>query len=185
VVILILCGLVVLSVVLDLDMLLGAFAAGVVWQLLMRNAPEEDRRAVESKVEGVAFGLFIPIFFVYTGVTFDLQALLADPLSIALLPITLVLLLVIRGLPSMLAAPVGSSRRDTVALGIMGATALPIVVAVTTIGLDAGIIAPGLAAALVGAGMLSVLFFPGTAMLIRGERVRANPWREPVEEEEG
>lgn len=183
VVILILCALVVLSVILDLDMLLGAFAAGVVWQLLMRNAPEEDRSAVESKVEAVAFGLLIPIFFIYTGITFDLAALLADPVSLALVPIAVVLLLIVRGLPSTLVAPPGSSVRDRVALGLMGATGLPIIVAVTAIGRDAQLIDPGLAAALVGAAMLSVLIFPGTAMAIRGERVRATPWREPSEEE--
>jgi Kef-type K+ transport system membrane component KefB len=184
IVMLILTALVALSIALQLDMLLGAFAAGIVWRLLMRDAAAADREAVESKVEAVAFGLLIPIFFIYTGITFDLKALLADPFSLALVPIALVLLLVIRGIPSMLAAPPGSSRRDRVILGIMGSTGLPIIVAVTTIGTEEGWLAPGLAAALVGAGMLSVLIFPGGAMALRGQRVRATPWREPVEEED-
>ena len=71
--------LVAVSMVLDLDMLLGAFAAGVVWKLIMRDAEEADREAVESKVEAVAFGFLVPVFFIYTGITFDLEALLADP----------------------------------------------------------------------------------------------------------
>ena len=83
VIIMILAALVALSILLDLDMLLGAFAAGVIWKLIMRNAPERDREQVDSKVEAIAFGFLVPIFFVYTGVTFDLEALLASPMALA------------------------------------------------------------------------------------------------------
>ncbi|MGL4257480.1 MAG: cation:proton antiporter, partial [Microbacterium sp.] len=112
VVLLILSALIALSVVLDLDILLGAFAAGIVWRLLMRDAAEPDRAAVESKVEAVAFGFLVPIFFIYTGVTFDLSALLAQPVLFLLLPVVLLALLIVRGLPSMLAAPEGSTFRE-------------------------------------------------------------------------
>lgn len=165
--------LVAVSIVLDLDMLLGAFAAGVVWKLIMRDAQESDRKAVESKVEAVAFGFLVPVFFIYTGITFDLAALLADPFLLLALPVILVLLLVIRGLPSTLAAPEGVSRRDRAAVAFFGATALPIIVAVTSIGVEKQIISSGLASALVGAGMLSVLVFPLVGRLIRREPVRA------------
>ncbi len=170
VIIVILALLVVLSIVLDLDMLLGAFAAGVVWQVLMRNAPERDREQVESKIEGLAFGFLVPIFFIYTGVTFDLEALLADPLLLAFVPIFLVLLLVVRGIPSTFIAPEGSTTRDRVSLGLLGATGLPIIVAVTQIGVSEQIIPSGIAAALVGAGVLSVLLYPLIGMALRGER---------------
>lgn len=172
VIMLILGALVVLSLLFDLDMLLGAFAAGVVWQLIMRNAPEPDRAQVESKVEAVAFGFLVPVFFIYTGVTFDLRALLADTRSLILLPILLVLLLVIRGLPATLSSPPGSTVRDRLSLALLGATGLPIIVAVTGIGVDEGFIGPALAAALVGAGMLSVLIFPLVGMSLRGERAK-------------
>ena len=169
IVILILAGLVVLSIVLDLDMLLGAFVAGLLWQIIMRQAPEHDRVAVDSKLEALAFGFLVPIFFIYTGVTFDLNALLSDGSVAALVPIFLVLLLIVRGLPSMLSAPDDSRRRDRVALGFLGATALPIIVAVTAIGVDTEAISSGTAAALVGAGMLSVLLFPLIATALRGD----------------
>ena len=172
VIILILGALVVLSLALDLDMLLGAFAGGLVWQLIMRGAPEHDREQVESKVEAIAFGFLVPIFFIYTGVTFDLRALVSDPRTLVLLPVFLVLLLVVRGLPSSFAAPHGATARDRISLGLLGATGLPIIVAVTAIGVDKGIVDPGLASALVGAGMLSVLLFPLVGMALRGERRR-------------
>ncbi|SFR93819.1 Kef-type K+ transport system, membrane component KefB [Microbacterium sp. cf046] len=174
VVFLILSALVALSILLDLDMLLGAFAAGVVWRLLMRDADESDRKVVESKVEAVAFGFLVPVFFVYTGVTFDLAALLAQPLLLAVVPLLVVALFVVRGLPSMLAAPVGSSGRERLSVAFLGATGLPIIVAVTAIGVDEGVLSTAGAAVLVGAGMLSVLLFPLIAMTLRGERtVRA------------
>ena len=173
VVFVILSGLVALSIVLDLDMLLGAFAAGIVWRLLMRDAEPADRAAVESKIEGVAFGFLVPVFFVYTGVTFDLGALLAEPVLFALLPITVLVLVVVRGIPSSFAAPPGSVRRERIAVGLMGATGLPIIVAVTAVGVDEGVLQTASASVLVGGGMLSVLVLPlvATAVLRRGERM--------------
>ncbi|MBW9095599.1 cation:proton antiporter [Microbacterium jejuense] len=174
VVFLILCALVVLSIVLDLDMLLGAFTAGIIWRLIMRDASEADREAVESKIEGVAFGFLVPIFFIYTGITFDLKSLLEQPLLFLLVPVVLVALLVVRGLPSMLAAPEGSSRRDRLSMALLGATGLPIIVAVTGIGVDEGILTTTQQTVLVAGGMLSVLLFPLIGMSIRGEKVTAS-----------
>lgn len=166
-VVLVLVALVALSIILDLDVLLGAFTAGVLYRLLLSGAPERDVEVIEGKVEALGYGFLVPIFFIYTGVTFDLEALFASGRTLALVPIFLVLLLLVRGVPSMLAAPPGSSRTDLAATALFGATGLPIIVAVTAIGVDAGDITSGTAAALVGAGMLSVLLFPFIALAIR------------------
>lgn len=171
-VLLLIAALVGLSVMLDLDMLLGAFVAGAVWRIIMARAPKKDADAVESKLEGIAFGFLVPIFFLYTGVNFDLQALLTSPASMALVPLFLIALLVIRGSAAQLSAPAGATGRDRAALGLLTATGLPIIVAVTAIGVDEKMIDTGTAAALVGAGMLSVLFFPVLGMLLRGDRDR-------------
>ncbi|MCI2958271.1 cation:proton antiporter [Agromyces atrinae] len=171
----ILIALVALSVMLGLDMLLGAFTAGVLGRLLLQGAPEKDAEFVESKLEAVGFGFLVPIFFISTGVTFDLEALVSDARTLALVPIFLVFLLVVRGIPSMLSAPPGATGRDRTSLALFGATGLPIIVAVTAIGVDAGEVAAGTAAALVGAGMLSVLIFPLVALLIRRPTAPAKP----------
>jgi len=112
----------------------------------------------------------VPVFFIFTGVTFDLQALLDSTTAMLLLPLFVVLLLLVRGLPGMLSAPadaVGADKRATV---LFSATGLPIIVAVTGIGVEAGYLEPGMASALVGAGMLSVLLFP---LLALGQHRRA------------
>ncbi|GLK16699.1 MULTISPECIES: cation:proton antiporter [Herbiconiux] len=166
-VLLAIAALVVLSVILGLDMLLGAFAAGVICRVLLSGVNKPDLELVDAKLEAVAFGFLVPVFFIYTGITFDLEALLADPVALVLLPVFAVLLLLVRGLPSILAAPAGSSRVDRAAIGLFGATGLPIIVAVTGIALDRQAILPGTAAALVGAGMISVLLYPLIGLTLR------------------
>lgn len=168
-VMLILAALTALSIVLDLDMLLGAFAAGIVWRLLMRDASEHDRASVESKIEGLAFGFLVPVFFIYTGVTFDLASLLATPILLLAVVGVLLVLLVVRGVPSLLAAPEGAGAKERLAVMLMGATGLPIIVAVTSIGVDEELISSATASVFVGAGMLSVLLFPLIAVSLRGD----------------
>ncbi|WP_308492812.1 cation:proton antiporter [Microbacterium terrisoli] len=173
VVFVLLAALVALSVLLDIDMLLGAFTAGIVWRLLIRHADEHDREEVESKIEAVGFGFLVPIFFIYTGVTFDLRSLIESPLLLLMVVVALIVLLIVRGLPSMLASPEGSGWRDRIAVALMGATGLPVIVAVTAIGVDKGILSTAAAAVMVGAGMLSVLLFPLLAITVRGDQLPA------------
>ncbi|WP_350349705.1 cation:proton antiporter [Agromyces sp. G08B096] len=174
-VVFVLFALVALSVVLGLDMLLGAFTAGVIYRLLLSGAPEPDVEVVEGKLEAVGYGLLVPMFFINTGVTFDLEALLSDVRVLLLVPIFLALLLLVRGIPSSFAAPAGASFRDRAATALFGATGLPIIVAVTAIGVEQGDLTTGVAAALVGAGMCSVLVFPLVALAIRSRRRDAPP----------
>ena len=178
----VLLALVALSMVLDLDMLLGAFTAGVIYRLLIAGAPKADAEAVESKLEAVGYGFLVPVFFINTGVEFDLAALFADGRTIAMLPLFLVLLLVVRGIPSLLAARPDASRRDRIATALFGSTGLPIIVAVTAIGVDRKELDTGTAAALVGAGMFSVLLFPLIALAIRrtGSRSRRRTMTDDV-----
>lgn len=171
--VLVLAGaLVMLSVALGLDLLLGAFTAGILARALLRGASRAHAETLERKFEAVSFGVFVPIFFVVTGATFDFTALFADVGTVLLVPAFVIALLVVRGLPGLLAAPPRSNWSDRRTLGLFSATGLPIIVAVTGIALDQNDISPGIAAALVGAGTLSVLLFPLLAL------VRRRPSRE-------
>ncbi len=163
-VVVVIASLVGLSIAVGLDMLLGAFTAGVICKILLKGANEADAKLIESKLEAIAFGFFVPIFFINTGVTFNLKALITDPHALLLLPIFLVLFLIVRGIPGTLALPAGSTWADRRAMTLFSATALPIIVAVTNIGLKEGDLQTGTATALVGAGMLSVLLFPLIAL---------------------
>ncbi|MFF1635918.1 cation:proton antiporter [Leifsonia sp. NPDC058248] len=166
-VVLVIAALVGLSVALGLDMLLGAFAAGVICRVLLSGASKPDAELIETKLEAVAFGVLVPVFFINTGIGFDLQALIGDPHALLLLPIFLVLLLVVRGIPGSFAVPPGSTFADRSALTLFSATGLPIIVAVTNIALADHALEKGTATALLGAGMLSVLLFPIIALTLR------------------
>lgn len=166
-VMLILVAFLALSEVLGLDVLLGAFAAGLITRLVLHGAAPESSETVLSKVEAMGFGFLVPLFFVVTGIEFDLAALLGGGWALVLLPVFLLLFLVVRGLPMWLLAPRDLGRRDRSALVLFGSTALPLVVAITTLGVQDGKLESAEAAALVGAGMLSVLVFPLVGLRLR------------------
>lgn len=166
-VMLMLVGMLALAQAMGLDILLGAFAAGLITRLVLHGAAPESSGTVLSKVEALGFGFLVPLFFVVTGIEFDLAALLGGGWALLLLPVFLLLFLVVRGLPMWLLAPRDLGRRDRSALVLFGSTALPLVVAITTMGVQAGKVEPAEAAALVGAGMLSVLVFPLVGLRLR------------------
>ena len=166
---------------LGLEVILGAFIAGAIISLLDRDEvmTHPDFR---RKLEAMGFGFFIPVFFVTSGVRFDLDALVAESSSIVMVPIFLAALLLVRGLPALVYRRALGGRRTVVA-GVLQATSLPFIVAATAIGLDLGLIDAAESAALIGAGLLSVLIFPvtGLALLRRGGS-RRRPGSEPEPE---
>ncbi|MGW0913385.1 cation:proton antiporter [Streptomyces sp. NPDC002784] len=169
-VVLLLAVMLGVSQALGLDALLGAFAAGVIARLVLHGSAPESAEPVMEKVEAMGFGFLVPVFYVVTGIEFDLDSLLSGGRALLLLPLFLLLLLAVRGLPVYALAPRDLGRRDRGALTLFAATALPLVVAITTIGVDAGTLRTDEAAALVGAAMVSVLVFPPAGLRLRGER---------------
>ncbi len=155
---------------LGLDILLGAFTAGVLFRLLVtRSASASDATLVETKLEAVAFGYAVPIFFVITGIRFDLEAL-SSASALLKLPLFLVLFLIVRGLPVLAYRAELPDSRQRLGLALLSATALPLVVVITTIGVETGQMRPPTAAALVGAGLCSIIVYPalGIALAKRG-----------------
>jgi Kef-type K+ transport system membrane component KefB len=146
-----------------LDIALGAFVAGLVVGLVL---PRGQSDPVRVSLEGIGYGLFVPIFFITSGITFDLHALLSDWSTLALVPLFLGLFLVVRGTPALLAVQ-DVGRTGITPLALFSATALPLVVAVTELAVDKGELSPKVAAALVGAGMVSVLVFPLAGLALR------------------
>jgi Kef-type K+ transport system membrane component KefB len=167
-VMLLLAGMLGLAEVFGLDILLGAFAAGVLTRLVLHGASPEHSTEVVSRVEALGFGFLVPLFYIVTGIEFDLHALLHDGRALVLVPVFLVLFLLVRGGPVRLLAPPDLPRADRTALTLFASTCLPLVVAITTIGVDQKVLGTDEAAALVGAAMLSVLTLPLVAMRVRG-----------------
>ena len=152
---LLILGLLFISTVMGFDAVLGAFVAGLI---VRRYVPEHLENKLMPKIEAIGFGFFIPLFFVVSGANLDIQAIIANPLRLLLF---FTLLLVIRGLPQyVLYRGVLPSNPERARFALYVATALPILVAITSLELRNGLMLPETAAALVGAGALSVLVFP-------------------------
>jgi len=160
---LILIGLVYLAQELGLDLILGAFAAGMLVGLATKGHPGAPLR---ERLDGIGFGFLVPIFFVTSGIHFDVHALLASTSSLLRLPVFLVLLLVVRGSPALLYRR-DLPPRDIAPLALLSATGLPLIVAIAEIGVNTGRMLPENASALVGAGMISVFLFPFGTLLLR------------------
>ncbi len=152
-----------------LEIILGAFAAGVLLSYIDRDEMK-THVLFRTKLQAIGFGLFIPVFFVTSGVQFDVSALVASPASIATVPLFLGALLLIRGIPALMYRSILGMRRS-LAAGLLQATSLSFIVAGARIGVTLGRLDQATAAALIAAGMLSVLVFPQTALaLLQGER---------------
>jgi Kef-type K+ transport system membrane component KefB len=157
-----------------LETILGAFLAGAVVGLVDRDATSHPRFRI--KLEALGYGFLIPVFFVTSGLRLDLRGLIDDPVALARVPLFLVALLAVRGLPALLTIRT-LGPRSTAAAGLLQATSLPFIVTATQIGVTTGLMSPVTAAALVCAGLLSVLVFPTLALALLQQRATDRPDR--------
>ncbi len=152
------------------DALLGAFIGGIV----LNVADSDDRPSQEryqGKLHAIGYGFLVPVFFIVTGVQFDLKALFASRSSLALMPAILAGILVARALPALLYRR-RLGARPAVAAGFLQATTLTFPVVVAEVGQSLSLLDSATSAALVGAALLSVLLFPAAALALR-------PWTRP------
>jgi len=165
--VLLLVGFVALAGRLGLETILGAFLAGAILNLVDRDTFTHPN--FHLKLEAIGYGFVVPVFFVASGLRFDLRALVDSPSAVARVPLFLLALLVVRGVPA--ALYVGTvGRRKAVAAGLLQATSLPFLVTATEIGVALGQIKPVTGAALVSAGLLSVVIFPWVAVSLLREK---------------
>ena len=156
---LVLTFLMVLAGAFGIDAILGAFAAGMVVGLAIRG---KDGALLHEKLDAIAFGYFVPFFFVTSGMELDVSALFQSYAAMLLAPFFMLLFLVVRGLPVFLYRG-DLSREERIPFALYLATALPLVVAITNLGTQTGNMRDETAAALVTAGILSSLIFPTVA----------------------
>ena len=163
-----LIGFVAIAENVGLETILGAFAAGALLSLIDRDQTMTHPE-FRVKLEAAGFGIFIPVFFVTTGLRFDVNALFSSVSTVVRIPLFLLALLIVRGLPALLYSSLIGRRRALIA-GVLQATSLPFIVAATQIGVQIGVVTQASAAALIAAGLLSVIIFPATGLaLLRRE----------------
>ncbi len=174
-------GFAALAAELGLEVILGTFIAGAIISLVDRDEvmTHPDFR---RKLEAIGFGFFIPVFFVSSGVRFDLDALTASTSNLLMVPVFLAALLAARGLPAIVYLRALDGRHTAIA-GLMQATSLPFIVAATAIGMELDLIDAAGSAALIGAGLLSVLLFPLGGLLLLRRGVGAPEHQEPADSE--
>lgn len=146
-----------------LESILGAFMAGAVVGLVDRDSASHPNFRI--KLEAIGYGFLIPVFFVSSGMRLDLGGLMDDPAALARVPVFVLALLVVRGLPALLFRGF-LDRRSVIVAGLLQATSLPFVVTATQIGVLTGRMSGVTAAALVCAGLVSVMVFPAISLLL-------------------
>jgi Kef-type K+ transport system membrane component KefB len=165
-------GLLVVADRFGLDIVLGAFLAGII---LRRWAPG-DVHSLESKLDAIGYGFFIPVFFITSGMNLDIASIAEAPQRLV---VFFLLLIAVRGLPSLFLYRHDLVLRQRVQMMLLTATALPLLVALSEIGLSTGNMLPENAAALVGAGVLSVILLPGIAVALN-RKAAPVPVQEPA-----
>jgi Kef-type K+ transport system membrane component KefB len=160
---------VVLSERLGFEIVLGAFAAGMVVGLASRG---EGAQPLHEKMDGVCYGFLVPFFFVTSGMKFDLATLLSNPRTMLLVPLFLGLFLLVRGVPVFLYRR-ELEKHDRLPFALYSATALSMVIAVTQIAVETKRMLPSQAAALSVAALISALIFPSLADNLRSGSARA------------
>ncbi len=159
-------ALALLASELGLDLLLGGFAAGLITRQVLKT---REIPAFDSKLNAVAFGVFVPFFFVVSGMKLDVSALFASVSGVLKLLLFFLLFLVVRGTPALLLYRGVLDARERAALAFMSSTQLPLVLAITTLAVETGHMRASTAAALVGAAVLSTLVFPILGLRMRGD----------------
>jgi Kef-type K+ transport system membrane component KefB len=159
-------ALALLAFNLGLELLLGGFAAGVITRQVLgtREIPEFD-----SKITAIAFGVFVPFFFIVSGMKLDVSALFASPGGVAKIFLFFMLFFVVRGVPALLLYRRVLNSRERRALALMSSTQLPLVLAITALAVQTGHMRHSTAAALVGAAVLSTLVFPVLGLALRSD----------------
>lgn len=153
-----LISLVTISALFDLDIVLGAFAAGFVLRFIVPDGND----SLEKKLNGIGYGFFIPLFFITSGMKIDPHAVASAP---HLLVLFILLLLFVRALPIFISLKFNEKYRDLDApsranVALYCTAALPLIVAVTTIATNIGAMSDATSSLLVAAGAITVFLMP-------------------------
>ncbi|UOA07703.1 cation:proton antiporter [Methylobacter sp. S3L5C] len=148
-----------------LNIVMGAFTAGIVVGLATKG---KEGELLRHKLDAIGYGFLIPIFFIVAGMNFEISALWSAPLAPVQVALLLGLMLFIRGV-SLFLYRKELTPEEQMPFAFYSATGLPLILIISEIGVSSGLIPPDRAAILVSAGMISVLLFPILAVKLRGK----------------
>jgi Kef-type K+ transport system membrane component KefB len=155
---------------LGLETILAAFTVGVI-----RGMTEERDESSEQKREAVALGIFVPFFFVSSGIDFQLSELFATIGGVIRLPVFVLALLAVHLIPALIYRRTMGTRM-AIAAGLLQATSFSFIIVATQIGLQLDVMVQATATALFGAGLISVVAFPAIGFALLGdERRKSQP----------
>jgi Kef-type K+ transport system membrane component KefB len=160
--VLLIAGVALAAEAMGFDAILGAFMVGVLVRSLDPE-PEESLPRYPIKLEAIGYGLLIPVFVVAGGMALDVKGLIEHPWALARVPLLVTALLIVRGVPSLIFRN-ELPRTQLIAGSLLQATSLPFLLTVAQLGIEMGLLARTTAAALVAAGIVSVLIFPPVAL---------------------
>jgi Kef-type K+ transport system membrane component KefB len=162
---------------LGFEAILGSFVAGALLRVTDKSGKLDDPH-FKSKIEALGYGFLVPAFFVASGLTFDVDALFGSSSNLVLIPVLLVAILVVRGVPALFYRG-RFSHKQIVAAGLLQSTTLSMVVIAAQVGVELGTIDAGTSAALLSAGILTVVIFPPIALHLLGREQDLHPgWEE-------
>ncbi len=150
-----------------LSALLGAFIAGIVLRVANRDASPAVQERYLAKLSAIGFGFLVPVFFIATGASLDIRGVVDHAQTALLVLVILAGLVVARGLTSAAIFARQLPRRGALAAGALEATSLTFPIVAAAIGIDLHFLSPATAAALITAGLLSVIVLPALAQLLR------------------
>ena len=153
----------VLSQKIGLESVMGAFSAGMILRLATDG---ENGTLFREKIDAICFGFLVPFFFVLSGMTLDLTAFVHSSKAILLIPLFLTLFLLVRGAPVILLYRKDLAKEERLPFALYCGTALPLVLAITNIGVRTAGMSVEIATAMVGAAALSVLLVPSAAQFL-------------------
>jgi Kef-type K+ transport system membrane component KefB len=148
-----------------LNIVMGAFAAGIVVKLAIKG---KEGELLRHKLDAIGYGFLIPIFFIVAGMKFEISALWSAPLAPIQVMLLLGLMLLVRGVPLLLYKK-ELTPEEQLPFAFYSATGLPLIIVISEIGVSSGLMPPDRASILVSAGMISVLLFPILAVKLRGK----------------
>ena len=158
-------GFVVFSEVIGSEIILGAFLAGTAISSLSRKSVHG---MLGVKLDAIGFGFFIPIFFIMVGARFDIQSLLGDPASLALVPILVIFAFLVKVIPNMLLSRM-YGRRNALAAGFILSSRLSLVIAASAIGLELGAITEEINSAIILVAIITCVTSPAIYSKLRPE----------------